>query len=76
MVYRLLYEKEKKISEGMKMMGMSSASFYTSWIIQYSFVYGIISILISTILKLGIFKFSSWFLLFLLFFLFGLVLIA
>lgn len=33
MVYRLLYEKEKKISEGMKMMGMSISSFYMSWIV-------------------------------------------
>jgi ATP-binding cassette subfamily A (ABC1) protein 3 len=29
----LITEKEKKIREGMKMMGMQNFAFYTSWII-------------------------------------------
>lgn len=31
MVYKILVEKERKIREGMKMMGMSLSSFYLSW---------------------------------------------
>lgn len=36
MISKMLSEKEKKIREGMKMMGMSNSSFYLSWIITYS----------------------------------------
>jgi ATP-binding cassette subfamily A (ABC1) protein 3 len=31
-VQRVLSEKEKRLKEGMKMMGLSNVSFYTSWI--------------------------------------------
>lgn len=33
MTYGIIYEKEKKLREGMKMMGLSNISFYASWII-------------------------------------------
>jgi len=43
-VYRILQEKEKKIREGMKMMGMNNGSFYASWIVTYIIIYTIINI--------------------------------
>ena len=43
-VYRILIEKEKKIREGMKMMGMSNGSFYASWAVYYFIVYTIINL--------------------------------
>ena len=33
MTFKLIHEKETKIREGMKMMGMNNTSFYLSWII-------------------------------------------
>ena len=54
MTYALLYEKEKKLREGMKMMGLQNTSFYMSWIITYLIIYTIISI-IATILLSTIF---------------------
>lgn len=33
MTYGIIYEKEKKLREGMKMMGLNNTSFYLSWII-------------------------------------------
>lgn len=33
MTHSIVYEKEKKLREGMKIMGLSNTSFYLSWII-------------------------------------------
>ena len=35
LIYRFLFEKEKKIREGMSIMGMTNTSFYLSWFITY-----------------------------------------
>jgi ATP-binding cassette, subfamily A (ABC1), member 3 len=56
MTYGLLKEKESKIKEGMKIMGMSDFSFFLSWIVWYFSIYFIISILVSIILKVTVFK--------------------
>lgn len=50
MCYGLLIEKEKKIREGMKIMGMKDSSFYLSWIFYYMIIYTFISILVSLVL--------------------------
>lgn len=50
--YALLYEKEKKLREGMKMMGLSNTSFYLSWIITYFIIYTIISIIATVLLSI------------------------
>ena len=55
MTYGLLIEKEKKIKEGMKIMGMKDSSFYLSWIIWYLIIYLITSFLVSLILKATVF---------------------
>lgn len=75
MIYRLLYEKEKKIREGMKMMGMTNASFYTSWSITYIVIYTVICLINATILKAKVFVVSNWFLIFFFLWFFCLVLI-
>lgn len=51
LTHSLIYEKEKKLREGMKMMGLSNWSFYAAWIIQYALIYGIICILGTAILS-------------------------
>jgi len=49
MLYKILLEKEKKIREGMKIMGMTNTSFYLSWYIDYSIICLITILLVSYI---------------------------
>jgi ATP-binding cassette, subfamily A (ABC1), member 3 len=58
MIYRLVYEKEKKIREGMKMMGMTNLSFYLSWFIWYGVIYTLISLLMSVLLTFAVFAYT------------------
>ena len=51
MTYGLLLEKEKKLREGMKMMGLNNSSFYLSWIITYLIIYLFISVLATILLS-------------------------
>ena len=51
MTYGLLQEKEKKIKEGMKIMGMNDSSFYLCWMIYYELIYLIISLIVSAVMK-------------------------
>jgi len=60
----LITEKERKIREGMKIMGMMNTSFYLSWIITYLIILTIISLLVALALKLFIIKHSDFFLMF------------
>jgi len=53
MTYGLLREKESKIKEDLKIMGMSDSSFYLSWIIHYEIIYLIISLFASAFLKIS-----------------------
>ena len=56
MAYQIIHEKEKKIREGMSIMGMKDSSFYLSWIAYYLIVYLILALLISLVLKTSVFK--------------------
>jgi ATP-binding cassette subfamily A (ABC1) protein 3 len=86
MTYALLYEKEKKLREGMKMMGLNNTSFYLSWIITYFIIYTLISIIATilicktkylTFFKANfIFKHTNGFVIFLNYWLFCIVLIS
>jgi ATP-binding cassette, subfamily A (ABC1), member 3 len=60
MTYGLLTEKERKIKEGMKIMGMRDSSFYFSWVIWYFGIYFITSLLVSLILKGTVFANSNY----------------
>jgi len=51
MTSRILSEKEKKIKEGMMIMGLGRASFYSSWIITYLIYYVILSAIIAVSLQ-------------------------
>lgn len=75
MTYGLLIEKEKKIREGMKVMGMSDASFYVSWFIYYLIIYICCSILVASALKGSIYTSSDWSVIFIWHLLFGITLI-
>lgn len=75
-IYSILSEKEKKIREGMKMMGMTNFSFYSSWVITYLVIFTIINLGQTIIQKLFVFKETNFFLLFLLFWMFSFVLLA
>lgn len=50
LVKKLLTEKELRIREGMKMMGMSNSSFYLSWFITYFCVLLLIVTMVSLIM--------------------------
>lgn len=65
MTYGLLIEKEKRIREGMRIMGMRDISFYLSWIIFYMIKYTIISLIVTIILVTVIFSHSNFFVVFL-----------
>lgn len=50
LVKKLLTEKELRIREGMKMMGMTNTSFYLSWFITYFLVLLFVVIVVSIIM--------------------------
>ena len=56
LIYKIIEEKEKKIREGMKMMGMTNLSFYLSWITNYLIIFTITFYLSQYLLKFWIFK--------------------
>jgi ATP-binding cassette, subfamily A (ABC1), member 3 len=64
MTYGLLKEKEKKLKEGMKIMGLRDSSFFLSWILWYFIIYLITSVLVSVVLKYSVFTKSNFFLIF------------
>lgn len=72
----ILTEKEKKIREGMKIMGMQDTPFYMSWITWYMIIYTFISIIVTLILKGTVYKNSDGLLIFIWHWLFSMTLIA
>lgn len=85
MTYAIINEKEKKLREGMKMMGLNNTSFYLSWIIQYLIIYTFISIIATILLsnlldilylEIAIFPNTNGVVVFIIYWLFCLVLIA
>ncbi|XP_065201451.1 uncharacterized protein LOC135832246 isoform X2 [Planococcus citri] len=60
-------EKEKKIKEGMKIMGLKDSVFWLSWFIVYGVFVTVMSIVaVSSMFLLGVFQHSNFFLIFLL----------
>ena len=68
----LVLEKEMKMREGMKMMGLSDAALFGSWIATYIIFWAILAILITIISGSSIFKSSNKASVWGVFFLFGL----
>lgn len=60
MSYALLNEKEKKIKEGMKIMGLSDVSFYLSWLLHYFIVYLVTAFLVALVSTTSIWPNSSF----------------
>ncbi|KAL4492594.1 hypothetical protein ABPG72_007707 [Tetrahymena utriculariae] len=72
----IMTEKEKKIREGMRIMGMQDTPFYLSWITWYMIIYTVISIVVTLILKESVYKKSDITLIFVWHWLFSMTLIA
>nr|CAB3219613.1 ATP-binding cassette sub-family A member 5-like [Phallusia mammillata] len=71
----IVFEKQKKIKEAMKMMGLSNISLWSAWALTYIIIIFIMTIIITLLAKFGqLFPNSDFFLLFLLFFMYGLTL--
>ena len=80
-VYRIVAEKENKVRESMRMMGLKDFPYWASWYTFYSVNNTIIAILISIILVYGLsFKTDGWVIFFTIWLygqsLFGLILVS
>lgn len=64
---KLVAEKETKVKESMKMMGMSDSAFWCSYYITYLFVYTFIAFFNTLITQFTVFKYSNILLVFLFF---------
>ena len=49
-------EKESKAKEGMKMMGLNDVSYYVAWFILYLTICIIVSLLVTIMTFVGVFK--------------------
>ncbi|KAL5708093.1 Phospholipid-transporting ATPase abca1 [Ranunculus cassubicifolius] len=67
-----VFEKEKKIREGLYMMGLTDEIFYLSWFITYSIQFAISSAIVTVCTMGSLFKYSDKSVVFVYFFLFGL----
>ena len=61
---KIASEKESKVREGMKMMGLNDSIYYLSWLIVYSFISMVISLIVSIMICFILFKNISFFLFF------------
>ncbi|EDV27708.1 uncharacterized protein TRIADDRAFT_53677 [Trichoplax adhaerens] len=73
----LVTEKEKKIKEGMKMMGLRTSAFWLSWFLTYTLTI-LISTIVVTIIAVvaSLYRASNPFIIFLLLFLYGLSIVT
>ena len=71
LVVNLVTEKEKKIKEGMKMMGLSDIAFWLSWFITYGIIMLFTVLITSVISALAILRNSQFFIIFLMYFGYG-----
>jgi len=76
MVRNMVEEKEKKIREGMKMMGLHNSVFWWSWSLTYLVMYLISCIAVAVVCHPDVFPHSNAFIIFIFFFAFSLSLIA
>ena len=59
-LYFLLKEKEYKIKEYMKIMGLSESAYYVSWLTWYSIIFMFISLVVTWELKSAALKHSDF----------------
>ena len=73
MMILIVQEKEKKIKEGMKMMGLRSSMYWLSWLVIYGSYVLLLAIICIIVLRASqVFRHANLFLLFMLFILYGL----
>jgi ATP-binding cassette subfamily A (ABC1) protein 3 len=71
LVERLVAEKETKIRESMRMMGLNDFSYWTSWLVYYTIIVTLISLICLIILSINVIKNTNKFCLFLYLWLYG-----
>jgi ATP-binding cassette subfamily A (ABC1) protein 3 len=76
LVRNIVEEKEKKIKEGMKMMGLTNWTFWASWALTYILLFTILCVVMILVSKKSIFPYSDGALIFFFFFSFSLSLIS
>ena len=64
LIYALLVEKEIRIKETMKIMGLTDAAYFMSWIIQYGSILTAVVFFVTILLKATVATYSNFFLLF------------
>jgi ATP-binding cassette subfamily A (ABC1) protein 3 len=70
-VGRIVTEKENRVKDAMRMMGLSDFAYWLSWFLYYLMVSTIISLCCTIILCTKVFPHSNWGLIFLFFWLYG-----
>jgi hypothetical protein len=55
-VSKMASEKESKAKEGMKMMGLNDVTYYVAWFILYLTISIIVSLLVTIMTFVGVFK--------------------
>jgi ATP-binding cassette subfamily A (ABC1) protein 3 len=70
-IFRIVAEKESKVKESMRMMGMTDFSYWMSWFTYYSLVNLLVSTLSWLVLNFAVFKNSNGFLVWVLLWMFG-----
>ena len=76
MISLIVSEKEYKMKETMMIMGLSNSAYWLSWLTYYFIVYTVIAIFGTLITGPEVFKYSSVFYIFLMFWLYGLSCLA
>lgn len=74
-VFRMVREKETKVKEGMKIMGLTESSYFFSWLLYYTCLTTFHALLNSAIL-MGVFKYVPFGYVFLFFWLYGMCIFA
>jgi hypothetical protein len=75
LIRALVLEKESRIKEGMKMMGLTNTVYNLSWLITSLFQFTIVSILITLATAGNVFEYSNKFIVFIFFEVFSLAII-
>ena len=78
-LHSLVVEKEQRLRFGMKMMGLRDTSFYISWFASFTlmcFVASLVTVFSGMIFQIVMFLKTNWFVLFAMFFTFGMSLVC
>ena len=66
-IFMLVREKESRIKETMKMMGMSDLAYWLSWYVSYTLITSLVAILATLVLMINVIEYTNpWIILFLL----------